>query len=172
MAPATVPATLNSHSRDPAALNVLRGSCFCPSWSEGALLAACHRFPSLLPVQTSASLLEQPGEPDASQPVPSAPQRPWQGLSVFLLGHPLGWEAPSLELSQDWMHRTQRASEHQETTRNQPLLHFPAGTGSQGDISNICPPLLTFCTCHHLPPSLVLLPMGDASRIPTPCSLV
>lgn len=167
------PDTPISHSHDPAALDVLGDSFFCLSWFEEALLAACHRFPSLLPgFATPAVPLEEPGGPDSSQPVPPAPQIPWQGLPVSLLEHPPGWEAPSLELSRYRTHRTQRASKHRETSRYQPLPHFLTRAGSLGNTHNLCPPLLTFNTCHHLPPSLVLLPTGDGSCIPTPCSLV
>lgn len=48
--PAAIPVTLLPSM-------VLRNSCFCPNWSEEALLAACHRFPSLLPGSANPSII-------------------------------------------------------------------------------------------------------------------
>lgn len=98
---------------------------------------------------------------------PSAPYLLWQGLPVFLLQYPQGWGAPPLELhfSREWTHRAQRASKHRESSRYRRFLHFPAGTGSLGNTSNLFPP----------PPSSASFPgppAHDTSLTPSPCSLV
>lgn len=49
------PDTSISHSCDFPAVDVLGGAFFCLSWSEEALLAAWHRFPSLLPGSANPS---------------------------------------------------------------------------------------------------------------------
>lgn len=148
------PDTSISHSCDFPAVDVSGGAFFCLSWSEELCWLRGTGFPlSYQDLQTPAPPLEEPGGADSSQPVPCAPQPPWQGVPVLLREHPPAWEAPSLELSQCWTHRT---SKHRESSRYHPSCTSQLGLGHT---SNLCPPLLAFSTGHHLPPSLPAPPV-------------
>lgn len=137
------PDTSISHSCDFPAVDVLGGAFFCLSWSEELCWLHGTGFPlSYQDLQTLAPPLEEPGGADSSQPVPCAPQPPWQGVPVLLLEHPPAWEAHSLELS---VLDTQnfKAPGKQQVP---PFLHFPAGTGSHQQ------PLPTSAGLQHRPP--------------------